>query len=376
MRNYFIVIILILQWIPTQGQDASSLKPFQIDESLIKHQLDSLNELTPLDLNFNKEVLQEIKFYLLQRQNQVAKLLALSNYYFPIFESYLDKYDLPQELKYLPIIESSLNPRAKSSAGAAGLWQFMYNTAKEYGLKVNSYLDERMDVYKSTESACRYLKKSYDIFKNWELSLASYNAGRYSVKKSIIRSGGKINYWEIRPFLPKETRNYIPSFIAAVYVMNFAGEYGIKLDTSYVLNESSVDSIFIKESIKINHLSSILNINEELLKNLNPAYKIKIIPFLEGEKFPVILPQEKIIQFLENEENIYEIIDSLKLAENEKYPEYTDFKRIRHIVKSGDVLGTIAQKYNCRVSDIMLWNNLNNSKIRLGQRLIIYQIIK
>ena len=376
MRNYFLVIILIFQSVSAQSQDISSLKSFHINESLIKHQLDSLNELTPLDLNFNKEVLQEIKFYLLQRQNQVAKLLALSNYYFPIFESYLDKYDLPQELKYLPIIESSLNPRAKSSAGAAGLWQFMYNTAKEYGLKVNSYLDERMDVYKSTESACRYLKKSYDIFKNWELSLASYNAGRYSVKKSIIRSGGKINYWEIRPFLPKETRNYIPSFIAAVYVMNFAGDYGINLDTNYLLNESSVDSIFIKESIKINHLSSILNINEELLKNLNPAYKIKIIPFLEGEKFPVILPQEKIIQFLENEENIYEIIDSLKLAENEKYPEYTDFKRIRHIVKSGDVLGTIAQKYNCRVSDIMLWNNLNNSKIRLGQRLIIYQIIK
>ena len=213
MRNYFLFIILILQSVSAQSQDTRSLKSFQINESLIKHKLDSLNDLTPLDLTFNKGVLREIKFYLQQRQSQVAKMIALSNYYFPIFESYLDKYNLPQELKYLPIIESGLNPRAKSSAGAAGLWQFMYNTAREHGLRVNSYLDERMDVYKSTEAACHYLQKSYDVFENWELSLASYNAGRYSIKKSIVRSGGKLNYWELRPFLPKETRNYIPSFI-------------------------------------------------------------------------------------------------------------------------------------------------------------------
>jgi membrane-bound lytic murein transglycosylase D len=378
MKHFFLIIILIGHFtcVQSQNQQTLSRPEIKINEATVKHRLDSLNNLTPLELTFNTQVLQQIKFYLLKRERQVSKMLALSSYYFPIFETYLDKYNLPLELKYLPIIESGLNPKAKSSAGAAGLWQFMYNTAKEHGLRINSYLDERMDIYKSTDAACNYLTKSYNIFHDWELSLASYNAGRRSVKKSIIRSGGHANYWSIRPFLPLETRNYIPSFIAAVYVMNFAEEYGIRPDTNYLLNKQLLDSIFLKKSVKISHLSSALNIEEGILKKLNPTYKIKIIPSLNNEKFPIILPQDKADEFLYKESRIYALVDSLKAIESETYPEYSDVKKIRHKVKRGDVLGTIAQKYNCKVKDIMLWNNLKGSRIKLGQSLIIYQLVK
>tara|TARA_B110000444_G_scaffold21321_1_gene17663 strand:+ start:1649 stop:2794 length:1146 start_codon:yes stop_codon:yes gene_type:complete len=378
MKTPFLILIIIGHFTYAQSQNKQALLNVEItiDETLVKHRLDSLNHLTPLELTFNTSVLQEIKFYLLKRQSQVSKMLALSSYYFPIFEIYLDKYNLPLELKYLPIIESGLNPKAKSSAGAAGLWQFMYNTAKEHGLRINSYLDERMDVYKSTDAACNYLVKSYNVFQNWELSLASYNAGRRSVKKSIIRSGGHMNYWSIRPFLPRETRNYIPSFIAAVYVMTFAEEHGINPDTNYLLNKQLIDSVFLKKSVKISHLSSALNIEEGILKKLNPTYKIKIVPSLNNEKFPILLPQDKADEFLYKESIIYALVDSLKEIESETYPEYSDVKKIRHNVISGDVLGKLAQKYHCKVKDIMLWNNLKDSNIKLGQSLIIYQLIK
>ena len=299
------------------------------DKALVKHRLDSLNRLTPLNLVYNESVLQHIKFYLFQRKHQVSKLLALSDYYFPIFEQYLDKNNLPLELKYLPIIESSLNPNARSYAGAVGLWQFMYLTAKEHGLRINSYLDERKDVYKSTQAACDYLQKAYKVFNNWDLALSSYNAGRGNVTKSIRRSGGVFNYWELRPFLPKETRNYIPSFIAALYVMNFSAEHGIRKSTEILFKEHEIDSVYLKRPVKISHLAHALQIDTTLLEDLNPTYRKKLIPSLNIEKFSIILPQNKAGIFLLNEDSIYKHIESMEIKEELEFPAFTDLEKIR-----------------------------------------------
>ena len=346
------------------------------DQGLVKHRLDSLNRTTPLNLVFNQAVLQHIKFYLFQRKDQVSRLLALSDYYFPIFEQYLDKNNLPLELKYLPIIESSLNPHARSYAGAVGLWQFMYLTGKEYGLRINSYLDERKDVYKSTQAACDYLKKAYKVFNNWELALSSYNAGRRNVTKALRRSGGVFNYWELRPFLPKQTRNYIPAFIAALYVMNFAEEHGINKSTEVLFKTHEIDSIHLNRPLKISHLAHILQIDTTLLEDLNPTYRNKLIPPINSEKFPIILPHNKAGVFLVNEHSIYEEIKSLEIAEELEYPAFTDIEKIRYKVKRGDYLGKIAKKHQCSIKDIMLWNDLKNHKIKEGQSLSIYRTVK
>tara|TARA_B100000902_G_C27272209_1_gene896890 strand:+ start:205 stop:1407 length:1203 start_codon:yes stop_codon:yes gene_type:complete len=346
------------------------------DSKIVKHRLDSLNDLTPLSLVFNKVVEQHIKFYLFQRQDQVSKLLSLSEYYFPVFEMYLDKNKLPLELKYLPVIESSLNANARSHAGAVGLWQFMYPTAKEQGLRINSYLDERKDIYKSTQAACDYLLKAYKVFNNWDLALSSYNAGRGNITKAIRRSGGKFNYWELRPFLPKETSNYIPSFIAAVYIMNFANEHGIFADDQYKYKKYSIDSVHLNRSIKISHLAKLIEVDTNLLKALNPVYRVNLIPSLDNEKFPLILPENKAGFFILNEDSIYLELEKMELADKLNYPDFTDIEKIRYKVKKGDFLGKIANKYKCTIKDIMLWNDLKNHNIKIGQRLSIYRTVK
>ncbi|MAQ47460.1 MAG: lytic transglycosylase [Flavobacteriales bacterium] len=346
------------------------------DEDVVRLRLDSLNKLTPINLTYNKTVGQFIKFYLQQRPEQVSKLLALSDYYFPVFEEYLDKNTMPLELKYLPIIESALNPNAKSPAGAVGLWQFMYYTAKEYGLRINSYLDERKDIYKSTDAACRYLIKAYKVFNDWELSLASYNCGRGNVTKALRRSGGKLNYWEVRPFLPRETRNYIPAFISIVYVMNYATHHGIYPDTSYNFNRYKTDSVYLKKPVKISHLAKVLDIDEKTLEKLNPVYRNKLVPYKNGEKFHVILPDYKWGVFLNNEDSIYSVLAEMEELENLEYPIFSDIEKVKHVVKRGDYLGRIARIYKCKVSDIMMWNDLKSTKIREGQKLYIYQTIK
>ncbi len=361
---------------PTTDTPRESALIDQYDKNKVKDQIEELNKRTPIDLVYNKYVDQQIRFYLFQRPKQVARLLALSEYYFPIFEEYLDKNQLPLELKYLAIIESSLNPTARSYAGAVGLWQFMYATAKEHGLRVNTYLDERKDVYKSTQAACDYLKKAHRAFNNWDLAMASYNAGRRNVTKSMRRSGGKLNYWEVRPFLPKETRNYIPAFIAAVYVMNFANDYGILPDTNALFDTHQVDSVYLKKPVKIDHLAKLLNIDSVFLTQLNPTYRQKLIPKTKNERFPIILPNNKSGEFLSNEDSIYVVLEKMELAEKLNYPSFSDIEKIRYTVKSGDYLGRIAKKYNCKTKDIMLWNDLKSHKIKTGQKLNIYRTVK
>ena len=346
---------------------------FFLDEENIERRLSQLNKLTPMNLVYNTSVLKNIKFYLLQRKEQVGKLLALSEYYYPIFEEYLDKNNLPLELKHLPVIESSLNPNARSYAGAVGLWQFMYPTAKEYGLRINSYLDERKDIYKSTQAACDYLIKAHKVFNDWDLALSSYNAGRGNITKAIRRSGGKLNYWELRPFLPKQTSNYIPAFIAAVYVMTYAEEHGIYPDTNYLFKSHQIDSVYLQRPMKIAHLSKLLSIDSILLAELNPVYRNKLVPSLDTERFSIALPENKVGLFIMNEENIYKQAEEMEREEQTKYPEFTDIEKIRYRVKSGDYLGKIANKYKCTIKDIMLWNDLKSHNIKVGQRLNIYK---
>ena len=356
--------------------ESNIIKDSSFNEELIRLRLDSLNRLTPLELTYNQTVLKFIKFYIKQRKSQVAKLLALSDYYFPIFEEYLDKYSMPLELKYIPIIESSLRVDAKSPAGAVGIWQFMYYTAKEYNLRINSYLDERRDVYKSTEAACQYLNKAFNIFDNWELAVASYNCGRGNVTKALRRSGGELSFWKIRPFLPRETRNYIPALISVIYVMNYASEHGIKADTTYSIDTHTIDTIQLKKPIKISHLAEVLKIEQSLIEELNPVYKNKLVPYRPGEKFHVVLPHYKWGVFLNNEDSIYSLLNKMEEAENLEYPLFSDIEKIKYVVKSGDYLGRIARKYKCKVSEIMTWNDLSSSKIRVGQKIYIYRTIK
>ncbi len=356
--------------------ESNIIKDSSFNEEVIKLRLDSLNQLTPLELTYNQTVLKFIKFYIKQRKSQVAKLLALSDYYFPIFEECLDKYSMPLELKYIPIIESSLRVDARSPAGAVGIWQFMYYTAKEYNLRINSYLDERRDVYKSTEAACKYLNKAFNIFDNWELAVASYNCGRGNVTKALRRSGGELNFWKIRPFLPRETRNYIPALISVIYVMNYASEHGIKADTTYSIDTHTIDTIQLKKPIKISHLAEVLQIEQSLIEELNPVYKNKLVPYRSGEKFHVVLPHYKWGVFLNNEDSIYSLLNKMEEDENLEYPLFSDIEKIKYVVKSGDYLGRIARKYKCKVSDIMTWNDLSSSKIRVGQKIYIYKTIK
>jgi membrane-bound lytic murein transglycosylase D len=348
----------------------------ELNNKIIKIRLDSLNKLTPIEIGYNDEIVNYISFYLHQRTELVENLLTLSAYYFPIFEEILEKNELPQELKYIPIIESALNPNARSPMGAVGLWQFMYFTAQEHDLKINSYLDERKDTYKATQAACDYFNKSYDVFNNWELAIASYNAGRGNVTKAIRRSGGKINYWEVRPFLPKETRNYMPAFIASIYVLNFAELHGIRPADNTFFQLHKIDSVHLKRAVKISHLAQVLNIEQSVLEDLNPMYRIKLIPHLDGENSPVFLPEYKWGVFLNNEDSIYTELAKMEEAEALTYPQYTDIEKIKYRVKTGDYLGKIANKYNCLVSDVMRWNDLKSTKIKSGQTLYIYRTIK
>ena len=342
----------------------------EYDSNLAADRLEKLNKKTPLNLSYNIEVENYIKDYLYRNREKLSQMLALSDYYFPIFEASLDKYNLPLEIKYLPIIESELNPVAKSPMGATGMWQIMFNTAKEYGLIVSSYVDERMDVEKSTEMACQYFKKSYNRFNDWESAIASYNVGQYGVVKAIKRSGGKPGYWQYRAFLPTETQQYVPKFIAAVYVMNYAELYGV-YPTDTMISPNEIDTLKINRRLNLEILANIINIDENILYKLNPEYKLKIIPEVEHRDYYLRLPKTHINDYLENRDSIFERIKEEEF--NISYPEYEELvKTIIYEVKRGDYLGKIADEYNCKVKDIIMWNDKKNTNIKTGERLKIY----
>ena len=330
-----------------------------------------------IELPYNERVRAFIIRYVRRNPKQVARMMRMGEYYFPIFEEALGRYNLPYELKYLPVIESALNPIARSHVGAAGLWQFMPATGKLYGLEINSLVDERMDPLKATDAACRFLSSMYAIYGDWNLVIASYNCGSGNVNKAIRRAGGKRDFWSIYPFLPRETRNYVPIFIAANYAMNYGEEHGIC--KAQVEKTMLTDTIRITERMHLQQVSENLGIEMNELRRLNPQYSRDILP--GGKSYALCLPAEKTGLFIDQQDSILAYkADSLinnRRAEIDlaKVTSITGAYRVNGVtyytIKRGDTLGGIAKKFHCTVKQLKQWNGLTSDNIREGKKLKI-----
>jgi membrane-bound lytic murein transglycosylase D len=353
------------------------LNTFYCDSVYIKrlHKMPSV-----MELSYNRVVRSYIDMYADRRRDQVAYMLALGDYYFPMFEEMLDKYGLPLELKYLPIIESALNPIAVSRAGATGLWQLMLQTGKGYGLEVNSLVDERRDPFKSTEAAVRYLKDLYSIYQDWNLVIAAYNCGPGNINKAIARSGGKHDYWEIYFYLPRETRGYVPAFIAANYIMNYYAEHNIC--PVRVNNYAALDTIHVNQEMHLQQISDMLNIPISDIRRLNPQFRRDIIPG-DFKSYALNLPTKKIVAFIDQKDSIANYHRSEFLTHRLTTEQYVNesaqltsstsnnSKNVYYRVKHGDNLSKIAQRNGVSVAQIKSWNKLRSSKLTAGKRLIV-----
>lgn len=325
-----------------------------------------------ITLPYNDIVKNYIILYSEKMPTKMANILGLCRYYMPIFEEILNRYDMPEELKAMAVIESALNPTAVSRAGAKGMWQFMYATAKMYGLHIDSFVDERLDPVKSAEAAAQYLQDSYEIFGDWNLAIASYNCGAGNVNKAIRRSGGKRAFWDIYPYLPRETRGYVPAFVGALYAMTYYKEHGIKPEA--VEMPAHVDTFKINKMLHLKQVSDLTGAPLEELKNLNPQYSHNIIPG-NSREYILRLPYNYTNAFIDNEDSLYrhkadEYFNPVTLK---KIVDGADGERIVYRVKSGDYLGRIASRHRCTVAQIKRWNNLSSNNIRVGQRLVIYR---
>lgn len=350
---------------------------------------------SPIEMEFNPDVRQYIKLYTESRRSSMERMLGLAEMFFPLFEETLDKYQLPLELKYLPIIESALNPNAVSRVGATGLWQFMYTTGKMYGLEINSYVDARRDPRAATDAACRFLKDLYELYGDWSLVLAAYNSGPGNVNKAIRRSGGKTNYWDIREYLPRETRGYVPAFIGATYAFEYASDHNLHPELFDVYFEPT-DTIHVRGSVKLSEVAAQIDMTTEELTFLNPALRRQKIPFT-GEPYPLVLPMNKLLVFEEHRDTIMSghvaavaekpstttiptatASSSTGTRTQRKYnytpyvPDTRGKTKLVYSVKSGDNLGYISQWYDCKVSDLQSWNGIRGTRIRVGQKLNVY----
>lgn len=342
------------------------------DDSTYEARIAILNAQTPIELVYNKHVKAFINLYAKKGRNQTARMLGLKEIYFPLFEETLDKYDMPLELKYLAIVESALNPTAGSRAGAKGLWQFMYGTGKMYGLQSNSMVDDRFDPYKSTDAAARHLKDLYEIYGTWELALAAYNSGPGNVNRAIRRAGGVKDYWAVWPFLPRETRGYVPAFIAVNYVFNYAVEHNIYPIDPGILYYG-IDTVTVRDVLSFDQISEFMHIDDDDLDFLNPAYKQGIIPATTGKTYKLRLPREKVGFFIDYEDSLYNFKSKKGMERDKLLAEIKKAKeRNIHIVRSGENLGLIANKYRTSVGKLKAWNGLRSTRIYPGQKLIVY----
>jgi len=352
--------------------DTTDVSEVALNASLLKERLAKINETTPFHLAYNPALEKIIKSYLKNRRKYYPNFMARAAYYFPMIEKYLDQYDIPLEMKYLALVESALKPKAKSRVGATGLWQFMYPTGKQYKLKVSSYVDERQDPLKATIAACNYLNDLYKIFGDWDLALAAYNSGPGNVSKAIRRSGGYKNYWNIRPYLPRETAGYVPAFYATMYLFTYAQEHQLT-GSAPSIHFFETDTIHIKKTVSFDQITEQTGIETAMLQFLNPEYKLDIIPFIKGKEYTLRIPKKQADIFLKNETELYALVDADAARREKPLPQYFEMdKRIRYRVKNGDYLGKIAYKYGVRVSDIKRWNGLKNTNLKIGQRLSIY----
>lgn len=379
MRNLLLLLtVLLTNLLFSQRMNDDYEKDFvdfapEFHDSIIEQRFEEID--AEMDLSFNSKVRGFIDYFTIRNRDYTRKLLIRQPAYFPIFERKLEEHNMPDDLKYLTIVESGINPIAQSPVGALGLWQFMPSTGKMYKLRYDSYVDERMDPEKSTEAACLYLKQLHSMFNDWELALAAYNCGPGNVRRAIRRSGYKKGFWAIYPYLPKETRSYVPQFMAINYVMRYAAEHNLEAD--YHDYNIETDTVQLQGYTNLEALSGhldlchddIVKLNPELLKNVVPATK---------KGYPLVLPSEQAAYLRSNRDSLFSL-SSEKIAEKDNYRKrkrvYTTQgkQRITYRVRNGDVLGKIAMRYNVRVSDLRRWNRIGrNNVIRVGQKLTIY----
>ena len=361
-----------------------------IPNDLVKDRLACLEGTIPL--HYNTYVQGFVNYFTIRNRKYTRRILEREQVYFPLFEKYLAKYDLPQELKYLSVVESALNPKAVSWAKAVGLWQFMAPTANDFRLKINEYVDERMDPEKSTEAACKFLKQLYKTFGSWEMALAAYNCGPGNVKKAIARSGGKKTFYEVFPYLPKETRSYVPSFAAIVYTMNHADSHELIPDT--VLFAVETDTVLINQSLDLSKLALQLNLPAEEIKRLNPAvrkgylpetiknYPLKVpvpqrellavnrVAILDSCRIPVIIKLEPTIM-MASTTTVKPTPSAPVLAPSDS-AQTDSLQKLEYIVAKGDFLYKIAQKHQVTTTQLREWNNLKNAPLVSGQKLVVY----
>ena len=357
----------------------------ELPTELLKERLQAMNEKSPFEIEYNQGLENIIKSFLKNRKKSFSRLMALSEYYFPIFEEAFAKQNVPLEIKYLAVVESALNPKAVSKMGATGLWQFMYGTGKQYDLKIDSYIDERSDPLKATAAASEYMTKMYNVFGDWELVLASYNSGPGNVTKAIRRSGGKTKYWDIRNYLPKETQGYVPAFLATMYLFEYHKEHGINPERAVVKNFET-DTIRIKSQMSFKQIADLLDMPQSQLELLNPSYKLKVVPYYQNEQHFLRLPKDKIATFTSNEDKIYSYLRHEKGIENfptqlasrlapktKLYKPKVKLAKDTELYKiqKGDNLSIIAEKYNVSVLDLKKWNNLKSNSVVSGRILKI-----
>lgn len=380
---------LLDEWLAKQYlyPDTSCVDPDVNPEFTSEEYRDRLRRLpVVIDMPYNSIVQKFIDQYCTRLRCSVSYMLGAGNYYVPMIEEALDYYGLPLELKYLPFIESALEPKAKSPAGAVGLWQFMLSTAKRYGLEVNSLVDERQDPYKSTWAAARYLRDLYKIYGDWNLVLAAYNYGPGNINKAIHRADGVRDYWAIYPYLPKETRGYVPAFIAANYVMNYYCEHNIcPMKTKYPL---TTDTVMVTRDLHMDQIAALCNIDKEAVRWLNPQYRTDVIPGSVGG-VTLCLPTEKLNAFIDLKDSVYnyradELLKRRTVVEVKEIPRttYTNKPKVsRHstrrkssrsktaTIRRGDTLIDIARRHNTTVKKLRQLNGIKGSGIRAGKKI-------
>ncbi|MFM9825259.1 LysM peptidoglycan-binding domain-containing protein [Flavobacterium sp.] len=360
---------------------------YELSTDLLKSRLKVMDAKSPFNIEYNVGLENIIKSFLKNRKKAFERLMAVSEYYFPLFEEALAKQNVPLEIKYLAVVESALNPKAVSRMGATGLWQFMYQTGKQYNLKIDSYVDERSDPIKASDAAAQYMANMYAIFGDWDLVLASYNSGPGNVAKAIRRSGGQQNYWNIRKNLPKETQGYVPAFLATMYIYEYHKEHGIKPDRA-IVKHFATDTIQINKEMSFKQISDLLDIPVSQLQVLNPSYKMNVIPFYEEESHFLRLPKDKIAVFTSNEDKIYAYTEfeannrekpfqvskaiAVKDTLNKIQKPISLSKTKYYIVKRGDNLSGIANKYDVTIADLKKWNYIKGNNVARGKSLKIY----
>ncbi|MDP4282129.1 MAG: LysM peptidoglycan-binding domain-containing protein [Bacteroidota bacterium] len=342
-------------------------------DSVYRDRIKKMSQQSPFEYIFNDDVRKFIDLYAIRKRGLTARILGLSQIYFPLFEEQLDKFNMPLELKYLAVIESALNPVANSPAGAKGLWQFMYSTGKGYGLKISSYVDDRFDPYKSTIAACEHLTDLYDIYGNWSLALAAYNSGAGNVNKAIRRAGGVKNFWLIQHYLPKETRSYVPAFIAASYVLTYAREHNITpIDPGILFYE--IDTVTVRKPLTFDQLSEMLNIPMEEIVFLNPSFKQGVIPATADNPYKLRLRKKFIGDFINNEDALYAYKTRKGLEQDSLMAliALSTRETTQYVVKSGETMASIARKFHMTTGDLKYLNNIKKNSVKPRQKLFVY----